>query len=131
MGGCWSIWFGDDGHGSTVGRWRMARPVRLHVGDRGVTVYFVSRHQGAMEWARRQSLDVDRFVSHLDAAQVQPHDSVIGNLPVHLAAQVCSRGARYWHLSIDAPSDLRGTELRDGELVLLGASLHRFFVVAA
>jgi hypothetical protein len=50
---------------------------------------FLSRHPGAVEWARRRGLVVDQWLAHLEVAQVQPGDTVIGTLPIHLAAQVC------------------------------------------
>ena len=43
-----------------------------------MTTWFISRHTGAIEWAKRKKLVVDRFVPHLDPAQVQPGDTVIG-----------------------------------------------------
>ncbi len=63
-----------------------------------MTVYFISRHSGAVAWAEEQGLTVDRMIAHLDIDQIQPGDTVIGTLPVHLAAQVCERGAYYHHL---------------------------------
>ena len=46
-----------------------------------MTTWFISRHTGAMEWAKRKKLVVDQFVPHLDPTQVQPGDMVIGSLP--------------------------------------------------
>ena len=43
-----------------------------------MTIYFVSRHPGAIEWARRRALEVDRFVVHLDTNQIHLGDVVIG-----------------------------------------------------
>jgi putative CRISPR-associated protein (TIGR02620 family) len=58
-----------------------------------MTTYFVTRHPGAIEWAARQGLKVDRLLDHLDVAIIQPGDTVIGILPVNLAAEVCARRA--------------------------------------
>jgi len=93
-----------------------------------MTTWFVTRHPGAVEWAERQGLKVDRQVAHLDPAQVAPGDTVIGVLPVHLAAAVCERGARYMHLSIDLPPELRGRELSADELERCNARLEAFTV---
>ncbi|RMH50795.1 MAG: CRISPR-associated protein Csx16 [Zetaproteobacteria bacterium] len=75
------------------------------------TVWFVSRHRGAVAWAARHGIIVDRLVAHLDPDEVAAGDTVIGTLPVHLAARVCARGGRYLHLSLDIPPELRGHEL--------------------
>lgn len=93
---------------------------------RPMTTFFVSRHPGAVEWATRQSFHVDAQVAHLDPAVVKPGDTVIGTLPVHLAAQVCESGAAYWHLSLDLPAELRGRELSIAEMVQWGAQVQRF-----
>ena len=52
-----------------------------------MTTYFVSRHPGAVAWAARRGLAVDAYLAHLDPQQIQPGDTVIGILPVHLAAR--------------------------------------------
>jgi CRISPR-associated protein Csx16 len=95
-----------------------------------MTTYFVSRHPGAIEWAKRQKLNVTQFVAHLDTAQVQPGDTVIGSLPVNLAAQVCAIGAAYWHVSVALPITLRGQELSADELDRLQARVERFHLQA-
>lgn len=85
--------------------------------------YFVSRHPGALEWAERRGLDA-KTIPHLDAPTIrtlQPGDSVFGTLPVHLAAQVCARGARYHHLAL--PQAERGAELDADAMERAGAYL--------
>jgi len=94
-----------------------------------MTTWFISRHPGANDWARRKQLAVDRFVTHLDVALVQPGDTVMGSLPVNLAAQVCAKGAAYWHLSVVLPLERRGQELSADELERLGAHLQLFHIV--
>ena len=91
-----------------------------------MTTWFITRHPGAVEWAARQGLRIDRQEAHLDVQQVQPGDSVLGTLPVNLAAEVCARGARYWHLSLNLPADARGLELGADDLQRFGATLERF-----
>jgi CRISPR-associated protein Csx16 len=31
-----------------------------------MTTYFISRHPGAIEWARRENIDYDEQLNHLD-----------------------------------------------------------------
>lgn len=95
-----------------------------------MTTFFITRHPGAVEWARRQGLAVDRQLAHLDPQAVQAGDIVIGILPVHLAAQVCARGGRYLHLSLDLPPEARGRELSADELEQFGARLEGYVVAA-
>lgn len=93
-----------------------------------MSVYFISRHPGAIEWAARQGLAVDECVAHFDVARVRAGDVVIGSLPVNLAAEVCARGARYLHLSLELPVDLRGRELSADDMHALGARIEEFMI---
>jgi CRISPR-associated protein Csx16 len=93
-----------------------------------MTTFFVSRHAGAVEWAARRELIVDRLVTHLDIAEVRQGDTVIGTLPVNLAAAVCVRGARYLNLSVDLPAAARGRELSADELERYGARLEAYSI---
>ena len=43
-------------------------------------------------------------------------DTVIGTLPVNLAAEVCARSARYLHLSLEVPREVRGRDLTADEM---------------
>lgn len=93
-----------------------------------MTTWFVSRHPGALQWMQQYGPAFDHHVPHLDIASVQPGDGIIGTLPVNLAAQVCARGANYWHLSLELPAQARGRELSAQELRDLGATLQPFDV---
>lgn len=89
--------------------------------------YFVSRHPGAIEWAKRYPWGLQsEFVAHLDPSLVMPGDVVIGSLPVHLVAELCARGACYLHLVLPLAAELRGKELSADELEALGAHLHPY-----
>ncbi len=73
-------------------------------------------------------MPIDRYLPHLDPALVHVGDTVIGSLPVNLAAQVCAAGARYLHLSLDLPAELRGRELSADDLRRLGARVAPFVI---
>lgn len=90
--------------------------------------YFVTRHPGAREWAAEEGLPVDDIIEHLDPDQIQRGDTLIGSLPVNLAAAVCQRGARYLHLSLNLTPGLRGLELSAADLRACGARLEEFRV---
>lgn len=94
-----------------------------------MTVWFVTRHKGALDWARRCGVRDAQPVAHLDIAAVVVGDSVLGTLPVHLAAEVCARGARYLHLSMETPPDARGRELTADDMEAFGARLEEYRVV--
>jgi len=90
--------------------------------------YFVTRHPGAIEWAARRGLEVDRQLDHLDVETIQPGDEVIGILPVNLAAEVCARGGRFFNLSLTVPPEARGRELSADELEQYGARIEEYRV---
>lgn len=90
--------------------------------------YFISRHPGAAEWAHQQGLAPTKAIPHLGDEMIGIGDVVIGTLPVHLAAAICARGARFYNLSLDVPKQWRGRELTAEELHACGARLERFDV---
>jgi len=93
-----------------------------------MTIYFISRHPGARTWAAQEGIAVDQVIDHLDPAIIQPGDTLIGTLPVNLAAAVCERGGRYLHLSLDLPTALRGHELSAEEMRDCGARIEEYRV---
>jgi CRISPR-associated protein Csx16 len=96
-----------------------------------MTTWFISRHPGAIEWAKQQGLSVDRVVAHLEPAVIAtltPGDVVLGILPVNLAYEVCSRGCTYYHLALELPADARGKELTAEEMNRYCAKLIRYHI---
>jgi len=102
----------------------------VHDHGRGavVTTWFVTRHAGALDWAKAHGIDDAQPIDHLDIAQIGQDDRVLGTLPVHLAAAVCARGARYLHLSLDIPEHRRGSELSAADMDAFGARLEEYRV---
>ncbi|MFX3680903.1 MAG: CRISPR-associated protein Csx16 [Hyphomicrobiales bacterium] len=86
---------------------------------------FVTRHPGAVEWARRRGLKVTAL-EHLEPTNVGRGDVIIGTLPVSIIARVNARGARYLHLTIDTPPHDRGRELTADEMEAFGARLAEY-----
>lgn len=95
------------------------------------TTWFVSRHPGALEWMQRNGPAFDRHVTHLAPDEIAEGDTVIGTLPVNLAAEVCARGATYWHLSLQLDPKDRGQELSADQLDTYRATLEPYFVKKA
>ncbi len=93
-----------------------------------MTTYFITRHAGARQWAEQEGLVVDQVIDHLDVNHIRPGDRVIGSLPVNLAAEVCSRGGHYLHLSLDLPRDMRGLDLTPEDMRACGARVEEFIV---
>ena len=93
-----------------------------------MTTWFISRHPGARAWAAGQGLRIDQYLTQLDTVRIQSGDTVIGNLPVHLAAAVCNQGARFFNLSLDLPAHWRGRELSADDLRQCHARLEAFQV---
>jgi CRISPR-associated protein Csx16 len=95
-----------------------------------MTTLLVSRHDSAVAWVKSK-LVVDDVLTHLndeDLARLTQAHTVIGTLPVHLAAAVCDAGATFIYLSIDTPPELRGQELSIEQMDALGARLERYHV---
>lgn len=96
-----------------------------------MTIWFVSRHAGAIAWAKGQNLPVDRWVTHLDSRQVTAGDTVIGTLPVHIAADICARGARFFFLELHLDLNQRGMELTESDMLKANCSVREYFVQPA
>ena len=96
-----------------------------------MTTLLISRHPSAIAWVKSK-LSVDAVLTHLtddDLAKLTPDHTVIGTLPIHLAASVCNTGARFIYLSLDTPPDLRGQELSVEQMDKLGARLENYKVI--
>ena len=92
-----------------------------------MTAYFVTRHAGALDWAKLQGIEAEHIL-HLDPSLIKPGDKILGTVPVSVAAEICARGGRYFHLSLNIPSDARGRELSALDLDNYGAKLEEYTV---
>ena len=81
-----------------------------------MTTYFVSRHAGAIAWAKQQNLHIDCWVQHLNEKLLANGDVVIGTLPINKVAEICAIGVKYLHLVMDLTPDSRGRELNPNEM---------------
>lgn len=93
-----------------------------------MSVIAVTRHAGARQWLAEQGIHIDQMVEHLSIDAVRAGDVIVGTLPVHLAAEVCSRGARYLHLTLNVPPEARGRELDAADMRAFGARLAEYRV---
>lgn len=91
-----------------------------------MTVYFVTRHRGARDWAQTEGIGPVTLLEHLDPDTLAQGDVVLGTLPIQLVAAANARGARYLHLVLDVPPDRRGTEITADDMRTFGARLEEY-----
>lgn len=89
---------------------------------------FVCRHPGAIAWMKQQPIKVDQWLSHLEPSDVQEGDTVIGILPMEVAAEICKKHAHFVVLSFRSTQALRGKELTQDDLTSLGCHLTEYIV---
>ena len=97
--------------------------------------WFVTRHPGAVAWAHQHGIvapleegGAERIVDTIDPIEVSLGDTVIGTLPVHLVAEICARGGRYFHIVMTVPTHRRGDELTPEDMDSFGAICREFIV---
>jgi len=97
-----------------------------------MTVYFVSRHDGARRWAtilQKQGNwphPIDAYVDHLDVQTLKKGDVVIGTLPLREVADIRQRGAEFFSLDMQVPQHWRGQELTATQMAACGATLTNY-----
>lgn len=94
-----------------------------------MTNWLVSRHQGAIDFIRSQGVEIHQQVQHLNLAEVKVGDVIYGTLPIQLAAAICAKGARYMHLTLNLPFELRGKEISLADLHKTQPKLEEFKVI--
>lgn len=95
-----------------------------------MATWFISRHEGAIEWMQQQSISVDYWATHLDLEAIQPGDIIIGILPIAIAAEVIAFGARYFALILPQQASDRGQEHSSEAMKARGAYLQEFLVTS-
>lgn len=94
----------------------------------GNRVWSVTRHPGALAWLHSEGVRPHRVVPHLRAEDLAGGDTVVGILPLGLAAELHERGVRCLHLHINLQRADRGRELTVAEMRSRGARLDEFVV---
>jgi len=90
-----------------------------------MTVYIVSRHQGAIQWILSKGF-IGKILTHIDLDQVNTGDIVIGVLPIVLVKALIDKGATVYSLQLPlVPKELRGQELSVETMNRYGAKLFK------
>lgn len=98
-------------------------------------IFIVTRHSGSVPVISDMlSLDSEPVVkSHWtaeDTDSLQPGDVVVGIMPIHIVAQICAKGGRFFNFTLNLPPELRGKELSREQIEDLNPQLQEFFVEA-
>lgn len=97
--------------------------------EKSMTTYFITRHTGAIDWAKANGITFDVHLEHLlSLDELKSGDTIIGTLPINMIAQINALGVRYIHLSLEIPPHLRGVELNVEQLNDCHATLEEFYV---
>lgn len=93
-----------------------------------MTTYLITRHAGAVEWARRRGIAFEHLHHLEDLSRIGPGDRVIGPLPLGRIADIVAAGAYYEAIEMDLPETVRGSELTADEMARHEAHLVRYHV---
>lgn len=85
---------------------------------------FVNRNAGAQKWAQQNGFADAEIVESFTPDMVEAGDTVVGTLPLHLAAAVHAKGANFIALTMKpVPAELRGTPLSAEQMDELDAAI--------
>ena len=96
-----------------------------------MTSYLITRHSGAIDWAKQQNLKIDKVLSHINEINIErlsSNDKIYGNLPLHIINTLCEKNIEYWNLDLDIPLALRGKDLNLKEMNNCHARIERYTV---
>ena len=105
-----------------------ARSLFVHDAFPNGRIWFVSRHEGAIEWAKHFDLPVDVWAKHLSVADISAGDVVLGTLPVDLIAQLSAQSTRVYFLVMPLRLNQRGHELSLEEMLQMQCYLQEYVV---
>jgi CRISPR-associated protein Csx16 len=92
--------------------------------------WFVSRHQGAVDWIKAQGIRLDHIVAHMNCEHdPKPGDVIIGTLPAADIARLNQRGIRFFNLDLTIPQSLRGKDLTATEMAECSPRLAEYNVI--
>ena len=77
----------------------------------------------------KTNVPIDKFIEHLDVSTLKFGGIIVGTLPINIVADLQERGVRYFHLSLELPSHLRGKELSAVEMEEGNARIEEFKIV--
>jgi len=90
---------------------------------------FVNRNTGAQDWAQKNGFATAEVVESFDPSMIESGDTVVGTLPLPLAAAVHAKGADFIALTMKpVPAALRGTPLSAEQMDELGAAVQSMTV---
>ncbi len=78
-------------------------------------VVIVSRHEGTISLLKKRFPDAE-VVSHLSDPAAYKDCLIIGNLPIHMIAELLQNNNRFVLVALNVPPELRGKELNEEEL---------------
>ena len=89
--------------------------------------------KATQHWLQRKYGLTTEVITHLDEdhiQQIKPGDTIIGNLPEHLASKLCEQGAHYCVINLNYANhpELRGRDLNQKELDQLNPTIERYHV---
>lgn len=85
---------------------------------------FVNRNAGAQDWAQKNGFAAAKIVESFVPDMVEAGDTIVGTLPLPLAAAVHAKGASFIALTMKpVPAELRGTPLSAEQMDELGAAV--------
>jgi putative CRISPR-associated protein (TIGR02620 family) len=85
----------------------------------------VTKHQAALEFLKRMGIHDAAIYRHIDVSLVNEDMTIIGNVPLHLAAKVKDVMAIEFH---NLPNNRRNDELTLDDMIQFGAHLKRYKV---
>lgn len=88
-----------------------------------MSTILVSRHQAVKEWINQQGIHIDQHQPHFEIGQAKAGDTVIGNLPIGMVAQLNKDNIKYLHMEMTIPFSHRGKELSLDEMNQFNAKL--------